>query len=80
MQRSMMETKRVRRRMEEWKANPPNELTFQLKLHVPEPTHVAHEACSFPFGSPPSSQRNLGYKHILLINFWNNNKLLFSWT
>ena len=49
----------VMRRMGENKMNPPNKLTFHLKPHVPKPTHVTHEARSFPFGSPQYSQRNL---------------------
>jgi hypothetical protein len=30
---------------------PPNNKNSHLKLHVPELTHVTHEARSFPFGS-----------------------------
>jgi hypothetical protein len=56
---------------------PPSWLNSWVKLHVPGPTHVSHEAACTP-SSMHSLFQELRIKNIPLTPLWNNNKLLFK--
>jgi hypothetical protein len=47
-QRSFIDSQRFRQPMIEWRTNPLPCSIFRVKLHVPRPTHVAHEAACTP--------------------------------
>jgi len=60
---------------------PPSQLNSWVKLHVPRPTHVFHEAACAPSTCVPfctcSPFQELKIKTYISHSFCNNNKLLF---